>query len=424
MIKKYDEYYFQKIDNVGIMYASITTYKNPNTYRISVKLKEKISEAELKEAVIKTLEIIPAFNVKLKRGLFWYYLEKNNLEPVVEQDNTYPCVRIDTYKNNNFLFKITYFEKRINIDVSHILSDGTGAINFLETLIKNYLTIKKEINGQKETFAEMLSKNEMSSDSFKRYCEFIEKKDDKKLEFAYKLKGIRLYENELNVIIGTVSVEELKKKAKEYNVNITSFILAIYVYSIYNENYKYHRQNKPITICIPVNLRNYFESTSMNNFFIPVNIKVDFYKKIYTFEELIKIVDEEVKKEIEKENLARKFKSTVAYEVNLFARAVPLFIKNFIIKIGFLIGDSVVSATLSNLGNIKVSEEIRPYIDKYDVMIYCNNSQPMKIALVSFEDKMSLAFSSCLTDVEIQKSFFTFLTKLGINVTITSNGEE
>ena len=173
MIKKYDEYYFQKIDNVGIMYASITTYKNPNTYRISVKLKEKISEAELKEAVIKTLEIIPAFNVKLKRGLFWYYLEKNNLEPVVEQDNTYPCVRIDTYKNNNFLFKITYFEKRINIDVSHILSDGTGAINFLETLIKNYLTIKKEINGQKETFAEMLSKNEMSSDSFKRYCEFI-----------------------------------------------------------------------------------------------------------------------------------------------------------------------------------------------------------------------------------------------------------
>ena len=221
-----------------------------------------------------------------------------------------------------------------------------------------------------------------------------------------------------------MSVEELKKKAKEYNVNITSFILAIYVYSIYNENYKYHRQNKPITICIPVNLRNYFESTSMNNFFIPVNIKVDFYKKIYTFEELIKIVDEEVKKEIEKENLARKFKSTVAYEVNLFARAVPLFIKNFIIKIGFLIGDSVVSATLSNLGNIKVSEEIRPYIDKYDVMIYCNNSQPMKIALVSFEDKMSLAFSSCLTDVEIQKSFFTFLTKLGINVTITSNGEE
>ena len=420
-MKKYDEYYYQKLDNVAIMYASISTAKNPNVYRISARLKENIDKDVLYQALENTLELVPSFNVRLKKGFFWYYFEKNNLKPKVSEDNRYPCNRVDAYSNNHYLFKTTYFEKRINLDVSHTLADGTGTISFLQTLIVNYLKIKNKISKEVITQVETLSKNEMSSDSFQRYCNYVDKKDDKKLNIGYKIRGVRLYESEINVVTGTLKVEDLKKIVKEHHTNITTLIMAKYIMSLYNENYKYRKVNKTIRICVPVNLRSFFESTSMNNFFIPVNIGIDFYKKDWEFSELLKEIDKQIKEQVEKENLAKRFKSMVGFEINPIARGIPLFLKNYAIRLGYFVGNSVVTSTVSNLGSINLLEEIRPYVDRFDVILGPDNSQPVKLAMCSTNDNLSITISSCITDTEIARNFFT---NLGTKVNISSNQGE
>lgn len=60
-------------------------------------------------------------------------------------------------------------------------------------------------------------------------------------------------------------VKELHAKAKEYGVSITILITAMFLCSIHEEIPK-SRQNRPIALMVPVNLRNYFPSQSMANF--------------------------------------------------------------------------------------------------------------------------------------------------------------
>lgn len=37
-----------------------------------------------------------------------------------------PCESISFAMNNDYLFKVTYFDKKINVDMCHMLTDGMG----------------------------------------------------------------------------------------------------------------------------------------------------------------------------------------------------------------------------------------------------------------------------------------------------------
>ncbi|HAD20370.1 MAG TPA: hypothetical protein DCF42_08245, partial [Lachnospiraceae bacterium] len=54
---------------------------------------------------------------------------------------TYPCRYINAEANKNYLFRVTYFRRRINLEVFHVLTDGMGAINFLKELLYQYLRL-------------------------------------------------------------------------------------------------------------------------------------------------------------------------------------------------------------------------------------------------------------------------------------------
>ena len=74
----------------------------------------------------------------LKRGFFWYYLEETDIKPTVTKEDTLPC----DYMDYGILFRVSYFKKRINLEVSHALTDGTGTEIFLKSLTANYLERK------------------------------------------------------------------------------------------------------------------------------------------------------------------------------------------------------------------------------------------------------------------------------------------
>ena len=60
-------------------------------------------------------------------------------------------------------------------------------------------------------------------------------------------------------------------KAKELKVSMTSFLGATLMMAI-NADRPYMLRSKPITISLPVNLRNYYPSDTMRNFFNNVDV--------------------------------------------------------------------------------------------------------------------------------------------------------
>ena len=99
-------------------------------------MKEDIQQEILQKAVDRTLEKYPIFLSVLRKGLFWHYLEQSNKRPVVREEYKEPCSSLYIRDKRDLLFEVTYYKKRINFEVFHVLTDGTGASEFVRELVK------------------------------------------------------------------------------------------------------------------------------------------------------------------------------------------------------------------------------------------------------------------------------------------------
>lgn len=154
-----------KLDNIGKFY-SFTNNTAPIIFRYSVTLTEEIDKEILKKAVEETIKEFPNFSCHLKRGFFWYYLELSDKKITIEEEKIPICDKI--YKDSDaFLFRVNYYKTRINLEVSHILSDGRGSLFFFKNIIYRYLKTKENIDDLEiEGLSSMYEKTE---DSFEKH---------------------------------------------------------------------------------------------------------------------------------------------------------------------------------------------------------------------------------------------------------------
>ena len=126
---------WRRLDNSAKIFPIASSKKYSSVFRLSAVLKEKINRDILKKAVDRVLENLPSFKVKLKKGAFWYYFEENNKDIIIEEEKDYPCKYIEPSTNNDYLFKVTFFEYKINLDIFHSLTDGNSGIIFLREIV-------------------------------------------------------------------------------------------------------------------------------------------------------------------------------------------------------------------------------------------------------------------------------------------------
>ena len=141
---------WRRLDNTGKLFAMVTGEDLSNVFRVSAVLAEEVDGARLQEALKQTLPEFQVFQVKLRRGFFWNYFESNTREPEVEPETPYPCRFIEPHSSQMYLFRVSFFKKRINFEVFHGLTDGMGAMNFLKRLVEHYLILGETAGPEKE----------------------------------------------------------------------------------------------------------------------------------------------------------------------------------------------------------------------------------------------------------------------------------
>lgn len=141
-LKRKEGLEWRKLDNYAKLFPLASTKKYKTVFRISVVLKDKIDKEILEKAVNTSLNKFRFFKVRMRKGIFWYYFENNFKNPIIEEENDYPCRFIDLPLNNDYLFKVTYFDCKINLDIFHCLTDGNSATHFLKEITYNYIEMK------------------------------------------------------------------------------------------------------------------------------------------------------------------------------------------------------------------------------------------------------------------------------------------
>ena len=134
--------WWRRLDNTGKIFPLIANENLSNVFRITATLKEEVRPELLQRALEDVLPHFEGFQVKLKRGFFWYYFESNKRTPLIEQESGYPCRYIDPKSNQLFLFRVSYYKHRIHFEVFHAVTDGMGAVLFIRALVTRYLQLK------------------------------------------------------------------------------------------------------------------------------------------------------------------------------------------------------------------------------------------------------------------------------------------
>lgn len=419
--KRSKEIKWHKLDNTAKIFPVVASKNLSNVYRIAVVLKEKIDPVLLQEALERILPWFDIFRVRLRRGVFWYYFEDNKKKPVVEEEITYPCRYIEPYSSNMYLFRVTYYGKRINLEVFHAITDGAGAVNFLKELTYQYLRL-----AHKDKMKQMDDEptGDCSFNMEDSYLKNYKKTDAKgyRTKSAIQLKGELLPPAVTGIIHGYIDISGLKTACKKKNVSITQYLTAVLIWAIYKEYLNEGTSPKDIRINIPVNLRNFFDSTTTKNFFAVLFAGLSVKEKHYTFEEILNEVTEQFKPQLTKENLERLISYNVSNEKNILVRPVPLFLKNIAVKLIYSNSVRAFTSTISNLGYIQVLPEYEDYIVRFQVMLGVSKKQTVKCGVCSYGKELVFTFSSVLMDTSLQKAFYRRLVSDGIDVTIESNG--
>ena len=411
------------LDNAGKIYPPVSNSHRPSTFSLSVTLTEAVDKDILQKAANQILERFVSFNVKLKRGIFWYYLEENNKPFYVEEEPPYFLRFIDQKANNGYLFKIFYKENRITLVCFHALCDGTGAMDVFKSLVYEYLLISgKEVTADDKIIACVTPYT--MEETFDSFIELDYKTKDKptKQVNAFKTDGTSFKWDGCGLTTGIINVDELKPECKKYGATITEYLSALYMYCIYHSFVKGKRvNNKNVKILVPVNLRKWYPSHTLRNFAMFVRLHHNFEEEI-TFEECIEVCKTQLKNELTKEKLDAQIWSNVKAEKNWLLKVMPLVVKDLALSIAYKkVGDNLHTANVSNLGVVDLPDSMKPYIKDMSFILGPGATTKTHLALISYNNRLTATFSRQIVENQVEKMFFRELSSRGIVAEVSSN---
>lgn len=414
-----------KLDLSGNVYPTLQRKNFSNVYRMSITLKKEIQPELLQKALDMTLPRFPMFQVAIRKGVFWRYLEPNHRPgPYVRPDISNPCMPIHFRSNNRYLIRIYYYQNRISLEMFHSLSDGNGALYFLRTLTAVYLRLLgHEIpNEQGVLDIHEQPKPEEFEDAYLRYA--TSKVHSQRTQGdAYRVRGTMEPFYTLNIICGVIPVDKLLAVSKSYKVSVTEYLNAVLLYALMEkqkEENVFHE--KPVKLAMPVNLRAFFPSNTLRNFISMIYPSIDPRMGDYTFEDILMQVHHYMRYYINAKFLNADITTNAATQQNPFIRIVPLFLKDFVVRQFYIrVQDCQSSAGLTNLGLIKLSPQMQEHVERFDVLMGQPFSPRTNCAIVSYQNILTINFASSIKETDVERLFFRKLVKDGIPVKIETN---
>ncbi len=398
---------WRKLDNAALAFPLVTDKNDTRVFRFYCQLKETVDGEILQQALDQTMEKYPLFQAVLRKGLFWFYLERRDIHATVKQEKRPPCSSLYIPDKKSLLFQVSYHNNRMNFEVFHGLTDGTGAMNFLEELVQNYLILAHpETELPRVEHEEEITPGDQEEDSFSQYYSSEIPRNKEKKPAAVKLKGEKLVHSDMDITEVILNVKETLAKARSYGVSITILLTAMLLCSI-QEEIPRNRQKRPVTLMIPVNLRNYFPSQSMGNFFGWIEVGYVFEEDTF-FEEVLASVKQQFQEQLQKDKIAMNMNGYVRIEKNPFVRAVPLEIKKFFLMAGANLGSRSITAVYSNIGIIRLPEEYKEYIERFGIFA---STDSLQLCSCSYGNQLVLGFTSKIPDDSIQRNFMKMLKK-------------
>lgn len=413
------------LDNAALIFPAIRRRNWSNVFRESVTLGEEIDPVILQRAVEDLMPRFPSFYLRLRRGVFWYYLEEVKSPPRVQEDFAYPLTFMRAKEMSRCCLRVLYFRNRIAVEFFHVLSDGGGAMVYLKTLTARYLMLRygadiPATDGVLDLHDAPAP--EETEDSFQRYAAdhsaFCPENE------AYRLPGKRELGQFMRLITGVIPGDALHTLARSYGCTVTVLLAAIMAESVLaiQEEQVPKKRQKPVKITIPVDLRRLFPSRTLRNFALTVNPGVDPRLGTYTLRELCDAFTHQMGLEITPQRMAGRMAENVAPQRNRLLKIVPVCLKTPVMRAVYnRRGEKLGCLNISNLGVQQLPAAMAPYVKRMEFIIGVQYSYPNNCSAVTYGGTTCVNMIRSTQSADLERRFFSRLVELGVSVAIETN---
>ena len=417
---------WMRLDNAAKIYPAARTSRWSNVFRLSATLTEEVDTAVLQEALDVTVRRFPSIAARLRKGAFWYYLQQIPHAPRILEESCTPLERMTRQEMRKCALRVIVYRKRIAVEFFHSLTDGSGGMIFLKTLVAEYLHQKHGLQiparlGVLDRLEEPSA--EELEDSFQKYAGTVNA--SRQGTDAWRPSGTPEKDEALNLVCLRLPVRQVLDKAHEYGATLTEFLGATMMMALQNlqkRKVPNIKKRKAIKVQIPVNLRSLFPSTTLRNFALYTTPEIDPRLGEYTFPEICKAVHHHMGLDVTEKKMRMMIAANVSSERIMAVRLMPLFIKNIVMHAIFMsVGEKQSCLSLSNLGKVTLPEEMVPYVQRFDFILGVQASAPHNCGVLSYGDSLYINMIRDIRESELEYEFYQVLRSLGLRAEAQSN---
>ena len=396
------------IDLSALAYPMMQTRKTQSNFHFEAELCEEVDPRVLTASLTDILTRYPIFKTKIVSGFLWHVFREHDAPMIVKEDDRPPLLPLRDEDTNGYPFRLAYSGKKIVLEIFHAVTDADVGALFLSDLLTRYAEIKEGATQSEvpdrglvieDAFLRYGKKKKLSEISLKSY------NNNNKVCALGDLGSYRPYPELLSL---ELPLDRLKAVAKENGATITEYVTAAYISAILNGQPL--PPNKALCIFIPINLRRFFPSDTMQNFVCFERAYLPKGDTDLSFSHILSVVHEEFTTKITQESMQAHVDDVRRALTLPLLKYTPLFIKHPTFKFVKTVFNKVrQTAILSNIGTMTLPARAEKQVRNMKFFLNIGKNAPINLAISTYNGICSINITNDIEGRELPDRFFAFL---------------
>ena len=394
-----------RLDDAAKIYPLSMKHGQMSVFRLAAFLKEPVKPELLQIALHFTIQRFPGFATTVRKGFFWHYLDQTKRRYCIQPETDIPVRPLKIAASGSQSFRVLYYENRISVEFFHILTDATGGMCFLKTLLAEYLRLLGTDcpcgDGILDvTRPPLAGENENAFPAADRRGKGSGLTDRASLQLSGRLAPVR----PCRILHFEMDAEKLREAARSRNATVTAYLLGLLFLAGRRAT---EAMGGSFNIQVPVNMRKFYPSPTLRNFSMYCGIRLDM-EQVTTLDDILPEIQRQLTEKASREAMTEMIHSSTRLVNSV--RFVPLFIKAPIARViyGFL-GDKIFTNTLSNLGVVNLPPEMQSRVDHLEFLLGTLVTNRAGCALVTCGGKAVLTIAKQTADPSLEEALCRLL---------------
>lgn len=128
---------------------------------------------------------------------------------------------------------------------------------------------------------------------------------------------------------------------------------------------------------------------------------------------LLRSFGKQMTSQLSKDQLASIMAYNVKTQNSWYFRMIPMSVKLALMRLAYrFFGESNNTITVTNLGNVRLPEEMQPHVESFDVTLTPRVRSPYNCAILSYDGQLSIRISRFPKESELEEIFVHNLNNL------------